>query len=56
MEDIATTRGESTRGNFTVLEKLVKKSYEAGTRGTQTNNIGNADGSCFNVPFEIKPE
>ncbi len=56
MEDIATTRGEGSRGSFTVLEGLVKKSYEAGTRGTETNNIGNADGSCFNLLFEIRPK
>ena len=56
MEEIATTRGEGTRGNLSVLEGLVKKSYEAGTRGTETNNIGNADGSCFNLLFEIKPK
>lgn len=55
MEDIATTRGEGTRGTFTVLENLVRKSYGAGTRGVDTDNIGNADGSCFNLMFEIKP-
>ncbi len=55
MEDIATTRGEGTRGTFTVLENLVRKSYDAVTRGVDADNIGNADGSCFNLMFEIKP-
>ena len=53
MEDIATTRGAGTRGNLSVLEKLVQKSYEVGTRGVETNNTGNSDGSCFSLPFEI---
>jgi hypothetical protein len=54
MEDIATTRGVGTRGRFSVLEGLVKKSYEVGTRGTETDNIRNADGSTFNLLFQIK--
>ncbi len=56
MEDIATTRGAGTRGNLSVLEALVQRSYGAGTRGVETNNIGNADGSCFNLLFEIIPK
>lgn len=56
MEDIAATGGAGSRGNFTPLEGLVKRSYGAGTRGTETNNLGNTDGSCFNVLFEIEPK
>jgi hypothetical protein len=55
MEGIATSRGAASRGNFTVLEKLVKKSYGVATRGTTTENMGNADGSTYNMLFLIKP-
>ena len=55
LEQIATTRGADTRGNLTLLESLVKKSYSESTRGADADNISNADGSCFNLMFEIKP-
>ena len=55
MEGIATTHGAETRGNFTVLEKLVKRSFGVATRGTETENLGNANGSTYNVLFQIRP-
>lgn len=56
MEGIATTQGGGTRGSFTVLEELVKMSYQAATRGSQETSASNADGSMFNLFFEITPK
>jgi hypothetical protein len=54
MEQLATTRGQETRGNFSGLEKLVKKSY--GMRGSAGSiETGNADGSTYDLLFRIKP-
>lgn len=56
LEEIANTKGSGTRGNLTVLENLVKTSYHAGTRGVEGAGTGNADGSCFNMSFQITPK
>lgn len=53
MESIATTRGIGQRTNFTVLEQVVRSSYN-GARGTEAENISNADGSTYSLLFAIK--
>ncbi|MEJ7589635.1 MAG: caspase family protein, partial [Ferruginibacter sp.] len=56
LEDIATTRGASTRGNLSFLETLVKKSYDVATRGAgDVENVSNANGKIFNLLFRINP-
>ena len=55
LEDIANNRGEGKRGNLHPLEMLVKKSYSA--RGVEEEqNISNANGSSYNLFFDIKPK
>ncbi len=56
MEQIADTKGIKSRGNFTVLAKLVKKSFSIATRDIGNENISTNDGSAFNVYFQIKPK
>lgn len=52
MEQLATSKGAAERGNFSGLEKLVKKSY--GMRGSGAENVSNADGSTYDLTFRIK--
>jgi len=56
MEDIATTRGVSSRGgNLKILEKLVQKSYDRPLQrgaGVELDN-NDANGSTFNLYFDI---
>ncbi len=55
LEDIANNRGEGKRGNLHPFEMLVKKSYS--TRGVEEDqNISNANGSSYNLFFDIKPK
>jgi hypothetical protein len=54
LEFIDNTRGQKPRGNFTVLERLVKHSYNLGIKG-DLSGIGKADGSIQNLLFRIKP-
>jgi len=54
LEDIANTRGEGKRGNLSPFEALVKKSYDL--RSGQGQNMSNANGSSYNLYFDIKPE
>lgn len=56
LEDIATSKGEPTRGNFTVLEKLFKDSYNNAARGVETVSLSSANGSTYNLLFRIKPK
>jgi len=54
MEQLATSQGAAERGgSFSGLERLVKRSY--GMRGSGSDNIGNADGSTYDLIFRIKP-
>ncbi len=53
LEDIANSRGEGKRGNLSPFEILVKKSYNA---RSPDQNITNADGSSYNLYFDIKPK
>ncbi len=55
MEGIAVSAGLKSRGDFTVLEKLVNNSYTIATRGAKIENSGKAEGSTFNLLFRIKP-
>ena len=55
MEQITNSRGSGPSGNFTVLEKLVKDSYNVSFRGVSVEKIGNVNGTAFNIMFEIKP-
>ncbi len=54
MEVIAVSAGLKSRGDFTVLEKLVNNSYTIATRGAKVENSGKAEGSTFNLLFRIK--
>ena len=54
LESVAQDDGRMSRGNLTVLEKLVKESRNVATRGGESQNISNADGAVFNVLFRIK--
>ena len=54
MEGLATPNGTASRNNMKMLERLVKKSSDVATRGAESENIGNANGSIFNLLFEIK--
>lgn len=54
MEGISDSRGATSRGNFTVLAKLVKDSYTMASRGYNSESLSNTDGSTFNVLFRIK--
>ncbi len=59
LENIASTKGETTRGNLSTLETLVKKSYQGVTkRGgeVETGAVGNADGTTLDLYFRIKPK
>ena len=56
LEDIATSGGKGTRGNLYVLERLVGNSYDAASRGAETNDISNADGLTYNMLFRINPK
>jgi hypothetical protein len=53
LEDIANTHGEGKRGNLHPFEALVKSSYNARSPG---QNISNAEGSSYNLYFDIKPK
>jgi hypothetical protein len=55
VEDIANTRGASTRGNLKLFEKLVQKSYGSKTRGVNIG-LGDANGSTYNLVFDIIPK
>ena len=56
LEDIATSRGATTRGNLSFLENLVKKSYDSATRGAgDVENLSGANGKIFNLLFRINP-
>jgi len=52
LEDIANTHGEGRRGNLCPFEMLVKRSYNSRSGGDE--NISNADGSSYNLYFDIK--
>jgi hypothetical protein len=48
------TTGESTtRGNFKVLERLVDNSSRYATRGVETENLANVNGTAYNLGFLI---
>ena len=55
VESIANTRGVSSRGNLSVFEKLVQKSYGDHTRGVEVGT-GDANGSAYNLAFDIVPK
>lgn len=54
LEGIAVTRGFSKGGNLSILESLVKNSYDL-SRGATIVNPENANGSVYSLLFRIKP-
>jgi metacaspase-1 len=54
LEGIAATRGISKGGNFSILENLVKNSFDL-SKGVTIVNPENANGSTYNLLFRIKP-
>ena len=55
LEEIAQSRGGTTRGSLSMFESLVKKSYGLQTRGMEIDNAGVGNGAAFNLVFQIKP-
>jgi len=58
MESLATmvqtgTRGITSRGNLSAMEKLVKESNGIATRGLSTINSETSEGSAYNLIFNI---
>jgi hypothetical protein len=53
LENIANYNGQSSRGNLTPLEMLVKKLYNA--REAVGSNAANGNATVTNLLFRIKP-
>ena len=56
MEEIVGLKGKISRGNLSVLEKIVQSGFVKNNRGIETTIVGNSEGSMFNLPFTIVPE
>ncbi len=54
LESIANSNGAGRRGNLKPFERLVQQSFNS--RSTTDQNIGTADGSSYNLYFDIKPK
>lgn len=54
MEEIANSKGATTRGDLNELSKLLNNSYDIATRGTKPAKV-KAEGSTYNLVFRIKP-
>jgi metacaspase-1 len=54
LEDIADTKGATTKGNLDQWEKLLSKSYTLKRGGVPSSN--NTNGTTLNIPFIIKPK
>jgi hypothetical protein len=53
MEPLVLAKGDSMRGDLSFLEQLLQDTYKSVTRGPATTRLRTANGSAFNVIFEI---